>query len=110
MTADTYATVHALLLAEADAQKAMYPQYKGHFDEWVVVRCTRNITARKGGRLLTKGQLVLGNLQLDERLVADLGESTFAEVYVAQHPYLTDGCMCIIDATRIEAVQIEADA
>lgn len=48
------------LIAQAAASKAQWPQYDGHFDGYVAVRCVRDVKSR-GDVICRKGQIVIMN-------------------------------------------------
>lgn len=53
----------AVLVAEAEAQNAKYPQYKGHWDgpEWKLFMIRKNVRT-KMGLAFEKGEVVLGKV------------------------------------------------
>lgn len=60
MTPSTIAADKARLLAEADAAHEQYPQYRGHFDGYVVAEAVRDLVHPKwGDLLLAKGERCL---------------------------------------------------
>ena len=48
------------LIAKANADHTEYPQYAGHFDGYVVVRVTKDVTT-KAGLAFHAGQLAIAN-------------------------------------------------
>lgn len=76
----------AELLAEADAANAVYPQYRGHWDAWVVARARRDIRQR-GELRLAKGEYCLLNpASLAKHPDGRFPEVTFVTVYLAGKP------------------------
>jgi hypothetical protein len=55
---DLAESLRLALIAEADAAHVQYPQYRGHWDGWVLVRFKRNVTT-KMGRAFDKGEIAL---------------------------------------------------
>ena len=51
--------LRAKLIADAEAAHAQYPQYKGHWDNWILGRVKRRIAMRKTGWHLEKGTVLL---------------------------------------------------
>jgi len=43
-----HSTIRSNLIALADVQNADYPQYKGHFDNYVLVRLKKTIKTKMG--------------------------------------------------------------
>ena len=47
------------LVSKAASQVAQYPQYRNHFDNYVLVQIKRDIRLRKSGLAFTKGELTI---------------------------------------------------
>jgi hypothetical protein len=52
----------SMLKKAAEAQVAAYPQYKGHFDSYILVQVTRKVTT-KGGLAFNKNELALAKAE-----------------------------------------------
>lgn len=64
LDADEHIRTRNAFIALAAARHAQYPQYDGHWRDWVLVVITRNITL-KGGRGLDLWQITIGKRQPD---------------------------------------------
>jgi hypothetical protein len=62
MNAEEYDRTRTALVALAVARHAQYPQYDGHWDDWVLVVVAKNVEL-KGGRGLEFWQVSIGTLE-----------------------------------------------
>lgn len=95
-----------LLVNEAEEQKAAYPQFRGHWDGWVVAKLKREIRSR-GATVGNKDDFVL----LDPEsfttpdhpdVVAGLRSAGFVTVYLPRH--YAGGCDTSVKATDVEVL------
>jgi hypothetical protein len=63
----TNANIAANVKAQAEATHAAFPQYKGHWDGWVLVEVTKNIKT-KLGQAFRKGEKSIAMRETDGEL------------------------------------------
>lgn len=95
--------VKALLIAEAAAQHAQYPQYEGHWDGWKVGQLKRNIRSR-GAQIGSKDDFVLYDPESfttaeSPDVIAGLHSPGFVTVYLPGH--YAGGCDTSIRAIHL---------
>lgn len=92
----------ALLIEQAERSHAAYPQYRGHWDTWVLVRIRQTIKSR-GTVIATKGEVVLmdpASVGPNEHREDD---KVFCTVFLPNH-YIEQGCDTSVSYDKVKEI------
>jgi hypothetical protein len=73
--------IRSKLISQAEAAHAQYPQYRGHWDNWILGRVKRRVTMRKTGWHIEKGTLLLMEPQAEPLTMGPYVGKNFRIVY-----------------------------